>query len=290
MDNFDFGHVSTESFVLMGIGAFLAIVIPVIVAVIWCRKKKEPFTTVLIGAAVFMLFAVVLEKPLQNILIFPVQMGLPEHAASVFISARPVLWAFIVGFFPGLFEETGRFVAFKTLLRNRKQRETSISYGLGHGGFEVMLIIGLNYVSYIMMGLMINNGTMAAEINEALKAAPMPGMAEQITESVNQVATFNAAALGVTIIDRVIAVLYHTGASILVFYACKDKKKFWLYPLAIVLHTLVDGFLGLQLAGLFTLPNWANETIFAAASLITFFGGYILLYQKDKKGIQKTSN
>ena len=72
MDNYDFGHVSTGSFVLMGIGAFLAIVIPVIVAVLWCRKKKEPFTTVLIGAATFMLFAIVLEKPLQNILIFPV--------------------------------------------------------------------------------------------------------------------------------------------------------------------------------------------------------------------------
>ena len=74
-----------------------------------------------------------------------------------------------MGFFPGLFEETGRFVAFKTLLRKRKQRETSISHGIGHGGFEVMLIIGLNLVSYIMMGLMINNGSIAAEINKALE-------------------------------------------------------------------------------------------------------------------------
>ncbi len=290
MDNYDFGHVSTGSFVLMGIGAFLAIVIPVIVAVIWCRKKKEPFTTVLIGAATFMLFAIVLEKPLQNILIFPVQMGLPEHAASVFINARPVLWGFLLGFFPGLFEETGRFVAFKTLLRKRKQRETSISHGIGHGGFEVMLIIGLNLVSYIMMGLMINNGSIAAEINKALETAPMPGMAEQITATLNQVSSFNIATLGVTVIDRVIAVLYHTGASILVFYACKDKKKFWLYPFAIVIHTLVDGFLGLQMTGLFTFPNWANEVIFGTVSLATFFGGYILLYRKDKKGIQKTSN
>lgn len=35
----------------MGIGAFIAIVVPIVIAIVWCRKKKEPFTTVLIGAA-----------------------------------------------------------------------------------------------------------------------------------------------------------------------------------------------------------------------------------------------
>ena len=282
MENMEFGTVSTSSMLLILLTAILAIALPLIAAIIWCKKKHEPFTTVLIGAATFMLFAIVLEKPLQNILIFPVQMGLPEHAASVFISARPVLWGFLVGFFPGLFEETGRFVAYKTLLRKRKQRETSISHGIGHGGFEVLLIIGLNLVSYIMMGLMINNGSIAAEISKALETAPMPGMAEQITATLNQVSSFKIATLGVTVIDRVIAVLYHTGASILVFYACKDKKKLWLYPFSIVIHTLVDGFLGLQMTGLFMLPNWANEVIFGTVSLATFFGSYVFLYRKDK--------
>ena len=113
----------------------LGIALPLILAIVWCKKKKEPFTTVLIGAATFMLFAIVIEKPLQALLIMPTSLGLPEHAASTFINARPVLWGIVVGLFPGVFEETGRLIAYKTVLRRRMQRETGLSHGIGHGGF-----------------------------------------------------------------------------------------------------------------------------------------------------------
>lgn len=62
-----------------------------------------------------------------------------------FIYDRPLLWAFVVGLFPGVFEEMGRLVAFKTVLRKRKNKETAISHGIGHGGFEVMLLLGLTF-------------------------------------------------------------------------------------------------------------------------------------------------
>ena len=282
MDNYDFGHVSTGSFVLMGIGAFLAIVIPVIVAVIWCRKKKESFTTVLIGAATFMLFAVVLEKPLQNILIFPVQMGLPEHAASVFINARPVLWGIIVGLFPGVFEETGRLVAFKTILRKRTQRETGLTHGIGHGGFEAMFILGITYIEYFVFAVMLNQGTFVELMVEPIKDTLTPDVVNQITGIVEQVTTFSASVMGISLFDRLFAVAFHTGASIMVFYSVKDKKKWWLYPLAIIIHTAIDGFLGLQLAGVFELPDLANELIFAVAAFAVFFAAFFLLYKKDK--------
>ena len=76
----------------------------------------------------FLLFALVLEKPIQNVLLFPTAMGMEEHVASRFFAAHPVLLALAAGLFPGVFEETGRLVAFKTVLKNRKNRETSITY------------------------------------------------------------------------------------------------------------------------------------------------------------------
>ena len=142
----------------MGIGAFIAIVVPIVIAIVWCRKKKEPFTTVLIGAAAFMLFAVMIEKTIQNILIIPGQMGLPETPVSMFINARPFLLAFLLGLFPGVFEETGRLIAFKTILRKRTWRETSISYGIGHGGVEVVFAVGISLIAYIALGFAINSG------------------------------------------------------------------------------------------------------------------------------------
>ena len=169
MENMDFGHVSTSSFVLMGIGAFIAIVVPIVIAIIWCRKKKEPITTVLIGAAAFMLFAVMIEKIIQNVLIIPGQMGLPETPVSMFINARPFLLAFLLGLFPGVFEETGRLIAFKTILRKRTWRETSISYGIGHGGVEVIFAVGISLIAYIALGFAINSGEAVKEFEETLK-------------------------------------------------------------------------------------------------------------------------
>ena len=139
----EFTKVGNEQITLLMIGTALFIVIPIIVAITWTIRKKERFSTVIVGALTFLVFAIILEKPIQNVLVFPVQMGLAEHGASRFINARPVLWAFIVGLFPGAFEETGRLVAYKSVLKNRNNKETSISYGIGHGGFEVMLILGL---------------------------------------------------------------------------------------------------------------------------------------------------
>lgn len=276
MENMEFGTVSTSSMVLMLLTAILGIALPLITAVIWCKKKHEPFTTVLIGAATFLLFAIVIEKPLQALVI---QLDSP---VSQFVNARPVLWAFIVGLFPGVFEETGRFVAFKTLLRKRKQRETGLSHGIGHGGFEAMFILGITYIEYFVFALMLNQGSFFELMIEPVKDTLTPDVVKQINGIVEQITTFSAGMLGLALVDRLIAVLYHIGASILVFYSCKDKKKWWLYPLAVVIHTAIDSMAGLQLAGVINVSDWIFEIIFAVAAIGTFLGAYILLYRKDK--------
>lgn len=275
MEDLEFGTVGTTQLVLMLLTAVLGIALPLIAAIIWCRKKHEPFTTVLIGAATFMLFAIVIEKPLQALVISL------DSPVSQFVNARPVLWGIIVGLFPGVFEETGRFVAFKTLLRKRTQRETGLSHGIGHGGFEAMFVLGITYIEYFIFGIMLNQGTFIQQMIEPVKDTLTPEVMKQITDVVEQITTFTAGAAALALVDRAIAVFYHIGASILVFYAARDKGKRWLYPLAIIIHTLIDAFLGLQLAGVFTLPNWANEVIFGIEAAATFFGAYLLLYKKD---------
>jgi len=286
METMEFGTVSMTQLVLMLVTAILGITLPLITAIIWCRKKHEPFTTVLIGAATFLLFAIAIEKPLQSLLIMPDSLGLPQHAASNFINANPILWSFVVGLFPGVFEETGRFVAFKTVLRKRKQSKTGITHGLGHGGFEAMFVLGITFIEYFVFGIMINQGTFYEQMIASVKDTLTPDMMKQITAIIEAITTFSAGTAVLSLVERVIAVLYHTGASILVFYACKDKKKFWLYPLSIVIHTVIDGFMGLQLAGVINVSSWILEVVFGVASLATFLGAYLLLYRKDKRAEQ----
>ena len=277
----EFAKVGIAQMGLMVLGVLIFLFVPVIIAIIWTVKKKERFTTVLIGAATFLLFAIILEKPLQSILVSPGQMGLPEHAAAKFINARPVLWALIVGLFPGVFEETGRLVAFKTVLRNRKNRETGISHGIGHGGFEVMFVLGVTYITNISYAVMINTGAFGNLI--AQMAAQAPDQVEQGYAVAAQLAAFSVGDLALGVLERIFAVMFHIGASMLVFYACKDKKKFWLYPVAILIHTAMDGTVGLNMAGVIALTPVMIEIIVAVVGCAVFFGAYFLLYRKDKK-------
>ena len=244
----DYGTVSNQTLVMLGIGAVIFLVVPIIIAIIWKKKKNEPFTTVIIGAAAFLLFVTV-EKVIQSFFI------MDSTPMGAFINARPVLWAFTVGFFPGLFEETGRLVAFKTLLKKRQQRETSISYGLGHGGVaEVSVIMTYTMISYFAYAALINSGEIATVLEQVRELAP--NQLSQIEDLIKQLTEFSAMSLVTMIIERVFAVMFHVGASIMVFYACKDKK-FWLYPLAILIHTLIDMYGGLMLANVISIPGWA---------------------------------
>ncbi|MBP5468915.1 MAG: YhfC family intramembrane metalloprotease, partial [Candidatus Riflebacteria bacterium] len=61
--------VGTEAFILLVLAAILSFVIPLLIAIVWKKKKKEPFSTILIGAATFLLFALILEKPIQALVI-----------------------------------------------------------------------------------------------------------------------------------------------------------------------------------------------------------------------------
>ena len=272
-------HVETASFFWLITGVVIWIAVPAAAALIWKIRKKEPVSTILIGAAAFLLFALILEKPIQNVLAFPTAMGLPDHAVSRFLSANPVLLALAAGLFPGVFEETGRLIAFKTVLKKRRNRETSVSYGIGHGGFEVILVLGLTYIQYLAYAVMINTGTFGALAEQV--AAQAPEQLAGVETVVNLLTGFSFADLGIAFIERVFAVFFHIGASILVFYACRDGKRFWLYPLAVVIHTAMDFIGALSVFEVIRISPWVLEGIISVIASAVFFSAYLLLYRKD---------
>lgn len=269
----EFAKVGTQSFVALGLGVLLAFALPLGLALIWKCKKKERFTTILIGAATFLLFALTLEKPLQALVISL------DHPVSRYLNARPILWALVVGLFPGVFEETGRLVAFKTLLKKRKNRETAISHGIGHGGCEVMILLGVAYIEYIAYAVMINTGTFQTVVDQV--KAQVPDQVGTLYTLADQLANLTVADIGMGFVERVFGVLFHIGASILVFYACRDKGRFWLYPLAVLLHTALDFLAGLYLAKVVVISPWGLEAVVGAFSILVFCGAFFLLYRKD---------
>ena len=277
----EFTRIGNEAVMALGVGTVLSFIAPIILAIIWKVKKKERFSTMLIGAATFIVFALLLEKMIQNVLLFPTQMMLPNHAVASFFSTHPFLLAFMVGLFPGVFEETGRLIAYKVVLKKRKNRETSISYGIGHGGIEVMLILGLTYIGYLIYAAAINSGTFSMMVDQI--RAQAPDQVETMLALPDQLASISLLTVMGAMVERFFSVLFHIGASILVFYACKDQKKFWLYPLAILIHTLMDFVAGLVVLGVMEIPMIVVEGVIAVFGIVTFGCAYVLLYKKDQK-------
>ncbi|MBR2753284.1 MAG: YhfC family intramembrane metalloprotease, partial [Lachnospiraceae bacterium] len=116
-------------------------------------------------------------------------------------------------------------------------------------------------------------------IDQVIQKAPE--QVDTVYAQAAQIAAFSFGDLAVGIVERIFAMLFHIGSSILVFYACRDKGKFWLYPLAILLHAVFDFFAALQLGKIITLSPWALEAVFAVVGVLVFCGAYFLLYKKD---------
>ena len=78
--------------------------------------------------------------------------GLPEPARGFLLSVP------VASFTAGLFEETGRLVVMLLLLKAFHRLADGLAFGLGHGGLEAMLLVGLTYVSNLVLAVLMNTG------------------------------------------------------------------------------------------------------------------------------------
>jgi uncharacterized membrane protein YhfC len=135
---------------------------------------------------------------------------------------------------------------------------------------------------------MINTGIFGTIIDQVASQAPdQLGSVETVVRSITG---FSFSDLCLAFAERVFAVLFHIGASILVFFACRDKKRLWLYPLAIIIHTAMDFVAALYLFDVIKLSPWVLELIIAVIGLSVFLGAYYCLYRKDNAAVKKPEN
>ena len=206
----------------------LMMLIPVVLLVLWKKKTHESIFPVVIGASTWYLFAILLK-------IVPVYLLLQaDNPVAKTISGSVWLSYLIAGILAGVFEETGRFLAFRFVLKKREDRRTSITYGIGHGGFE-SFYIGFQMTSLAVLGILFNSG-MGDMITAGADETTLPLLAAQLGPYADL--SFAECLLGV--FERLPAIAIHVSFSVLVFAAVRKKRFAFLYPAAIVLHAFVD--------------------------------------------------
>ena len=221
--------VPSSSMAVMALCAVIGIVAPIILAWWLVKKYKVKISTILIGAGVFVVFALILESIMHQIILKG------PHGAA--IMGNIWYYALYGGLAAGIFEETGRFIAMKWLLKQEPSSAvTGVAYGAGHGGIEMILIFGLSMISNIALSAMINSG----QADTLLATSPASAVA-QVQAQLDQLQTTAAGSYLIGIWERVSAIVLQLSMSVLVWAAVRKGGKYlWLFPAAIFIHFLVD--------------------------------------------------
>lgn len=254
--------VSTASIIAMIFTLLICIVIPVaacIIAVLkW--KGKVKISSFFIGAATFILFSMILERILHAVVL---------GTTGTLLTGKIWLYAIYGGLAAGLFEETGRFLAMKFCMKNTLNRENAILYGIGHGGIEAILLVGLTYVNNLIYSLLINSGSLTSLLS-AYDADTQQTVLQQLTV----LGTTPSYLFYIAGMERINAMLLHVVLSYLVYLAVRNRKT-GLYVLSIFLHAILDA--GIILLST-KLPLILCEAILLAAVLLMAFA--ICKYEK----------
>lgn len=207
--------------------------------------KTAPF---FIGCGVFFVMVLMLEAAIHRIVF--------QLTGSV------ILYAVYGGLMAALFEETGRYIAMRFLVKPL-DFPNAFMYGAGHGGVEAMLLCGVASINNIVSAVMINSGTMSAQLAtlDAEKAADTAAALSALWTTPSL--TFFAGG-----VERIIAVVLHLSLSVLVFQSIRKKAPMELVR-AYLFHFVIDS-LSVLLSAVASV--WVVELV---AALVT--GGAVLM-------------
>ena len=226
MENLGIGQVSGLAIFGMVVSGLIAFVLPIVLAVIIRKKTKAWIPSLFIGVGVFLAFALILESAFNRIML------------SVFkdaLTSNILIYALYGGLAAGLFEEFGRFIAMKTVMKKHLRKENSLMYGVGHGGAEAIAMVGITMVSNLVVAAMINSGQIVDTLS-VFKGAELETAIKQIAP----LWTTPAGDFYLSGVERILSIGLHICLSYLVYRAAKQKKGIFLLT-AIALHALVDG-------------------------------------------------
>lgn len=221
----EFQTVPQANIIGMEVTLGVTVLLPIVLAVYARIKYRAKISSFFIGAGIFIGFALILEQLFHYLVMSIVGESLVNN-----------IWIYAVygGLAAGIFEEAGRFIAMRFAMKKTLNRTNAFMYGIGHGGAEAIIIVGLNAISNLITAFMINSGGIEALIN----ALP-EDQKEATYESIAQLWTLPAYQFHLAGIERVIAILLQITFSLIIFKAVKTGKKIYVIG-AVALHFFVD--------------------------------------------------
>ncbi len=260
----EWSNVSTASLIGMIFSLLISLVLPIILLIVAKIKRKANLISFVIGSAVFIVFALMLEPLMHSVVL---------GTTGTLLTDNIILYGLYGGLAAALFEETGRLIAMKFFMKDSLNKPNALMYGIGHGGIEAILLVGMTYVSNLMTALMINSGALQASVELV-----DPELQQTTFEQVKVLWELPSWQFYMAGIERLAALILQIALSVLVFKAVSAKSRaYWFIAFAI--HFAVD-FLTVVITGLGA-PIWLFETVLLVAVAFIAFFTY-KLYKKEE--------
>ncbi len=250
-------------------------VFPVLTMAYAKSKYNANWMPLIMGGIIFLSFGVVLKALGSGLLL-----SIPGFNTA--IQENLILYAVTGSLLAGVFEETGRFVAFKLMKNKARNIGDAIAYGAGHGGIEAIMMVGIGMLNSFIMATTINLSGADAMIN-GLEGEDL----NAVIEGINSLTQAEAVLLFASGFERFVAMSFHIAASLLIYTAVKKPGYIWMYPVTIILHTILNVPAGLFQVGLMGESTLLTEVVIAVISAMICAFSYVIVNKtRSIKNIQ----
>lgn len=219
-------HVSAAAMGGLVFSALISIGVPAALFIYLKVKWKANIWPFFAGCIVWVMFVLILENML-HVLVLSVC-----SARGFTLQEHIWLYGIYGGLAAGLFEETGRYWAMYIYMRKEPKPVNALMYGAGHGGAEAILLVGINYIIYIVVALLINNGMAGQWLEQGVDETLIEQLIALFQDT--EPAVFFIAGL-----ERLLAVALHIMLSVIVYRSVLEKRLPY-YVLAVALHAGID--------------------------------------------------
>lgn len=272
--------VQGSAIVAMWVTLFISLFLPIILLIVYALKNRKlgVVSAWFLGAAGFFVTQIIVRLPILSIL------GTQQWFLD-FSRNNPMLYVLVLGFTAGLFELVGRYVAAKMMSKNQSFHR-GFAAGLGHGGIEAMVLIGMTYVSNLLYVGMINSGVFDMMVEQT---AALGVDTSALLLIKDQLLNTSPALFYCAGYERLLTMIGHVAMSLIVFYAVWKKQDVKGLLACLALHTLVDAGSGIIMTLTGSLdPIVAYGAVYGFLTLMAVL--FVVIIIKIKKNWTRKEN
>ncbi len=232
------------------IAILIEVVFPIALAFWAVRKLGSSWFVVGIGALAFVL---------SQVIHIPLLLGLqPLLQTAGFTSLSPTVNLILTGLFYGLLagicEEPMRWLAYKVIKEKGQRPNSSVVLGIGHGGVESVVLIGISVAATFFTMLSIRSTGVA-----------IPGISLEMMQQFFAMDWYMPLAGAV---ERLSAIGIHIGMSVVVWKSVRYRSWKWFLG-AVLLHTAYDAIAVIMSLG--GTNVWIIEAVFIVFAALSIF-------------------